>query len=112
VSVRAGQALVFDNALLHCSFSNTSTVPRMTAVAICTPSDAELRYYLWTEDDELEVYRLEPEFFLQRTSSDFRMADPEGLELIEVVPAPPIEITTEDLVALIPSATCDHPPHG
>jgi hypothetical protein len=87
VYLRAGQALVFDNALLHFSDENRSDGPRLTAVANLAPRSAELRYYSWTDRGELEVYRLDPTFFLGAVSSDFEWAEPEGLELVGTRPA-------------------------
>lgn len=87
VYLRAGQALVFDNALLHFSDENRSDAPRLTAVANLAPRSAELRYYSWTDRGELEVYRLDPSFFLGAVAGDFEWAEPEGLELVGTRPA-------------------------
>lgn len=110
VPLDPGQALVFDNALLHCSFANRSDEPRITAVATAAPRSADLRYHLWRGDGRLDVYRLEPSFFIDAVAGNGEWAEPEGLELIgsEVASVP--WVTSEDVAAFFPSSdsSCAH----
>jgi ectoine hydroxylase-related dioxygenase (phytanoyl-CoA dioxygenase family) len=97
VELRPGQALVFDNALLHVSDENRGTEPRLTAVATVAPRFADLHYYSTADDDQVEVYRLDPEFFLQQVAGDFEWAEPEGLELVDTRPAVHWQPTDDEL---------------
>lgn len=108
VALTAGQALVFDNALLHCSFSNVGTEPRLTAVATVAPTTAELRYYSWVGDGTIEAYELVPEFFTNNVSANHEWALPEGLRPVEVVPADTSIPTANDLASVLPEGHCAH----
>ncbi len=45
IPMKAGQAMVFDNRLFHCSPTNTSGVERVAATAVLVPRGSEMRYY-------------------------------------------------------------------
>ena len=108
VTVRAGQALIFDNALLHCSFPNQTVAPRRTAVAVATPRSAPIRYYQWVPDGRTRAYALDPEFFLGTVSAGLAWAEPEGLELVGEEPAQGTVLAPEEIDALLRSGTCRH----
>lgn len=101
VPVRPGQAIIFDNQLLHCSFANTTDRPRLTAVAVVIPNAAEPLYYESGGDSTVMVHRLDPEFFLQNVAGDLEWARPDGLELLEEAPWEPTVVTESELDRLL-----------
>lgn len=108
VPVRAGQALVFDNQLLHCSFPNRSDAPRITAGAAVIPRGAQPRVYEWVDDSTVDVYRLDPEFFLTHQAGDLEWAEPDGLEHLFTEPWSVTAVPEGALADLIPRGTCRH----
>lgn len=76
VELRRGQVLVFDHALLHCSAPNTTDDPRWAAITAFKPRGAELYHWYLPDPErhELEVYRVDSDFF-----ADFDIGNrPEG----------------------------------
>ncbi|MFZ4432505.1 MAG: phytanoyl-CoA dioxygenase family protein [Microthrixaceae bacterium] len=109
VPVRAGQALVFDNQLLHCSFPNSTSEPRLTAGAVVLPMAAEARFYELADDGRVDVHLLDPEFFLEQVAGDLEWARPTGLEKLTSEDWVPTVVTSEELPALVGPGTCPHP---
>jgi ectoine hydroxylase-related dioxygenase (phytanoyl-CoA dioxygenase family) len=109
VPLRAGQAIVFDNALLHCSFPNTSDAPRRNAVATVVPTAARILYHEWNEGDVVKVFRLHPEFFLEATSADLEWARPDDLELLWTEEARIARPSPADIAEVLVAGTCAHP---
>jgi len=103
VVLKPGQALVFDNAVLHNSFSNITDEPRMTAVLAIAPRAAQLRYYDYIDDGTVKIYELEPQFFLEKvaaTHGEWATPDtlaPVGEEHIEVR-----RLTADETLELLP----------
>lgn len=67
IPMKAGEAMVFDNRLFHCSPPNTSSVERVAATAVLVPRDAEMRYYHVANPRQpavVEVFAVADDFFL------------------------------------------------
>lgn len=109
VPVEAGQAIVFDNALLHCSFPNETAEPRRTAVAVVTPHEVPLRYYRW-EDQTTTAYHLDPTFFADHVSSGLAWADPDGLERVGEESDHDTLPSDQEIDALLGPGSCRHRP--
>lgn len=105
VSLRPGQALVFDNGVLHCSFANTTDEPRVTAVATLAPRAAALRYYDWVGDGSVNIYELEPSFFIENVAGQMEWAAPEGLPTVGVEHIDFRVLTADEAAALLPEGT-------
>lgn len=108
VTLTAGQALVFDNSLLHCSLPNAATQPRRSAVAIVAPNRAPLRYYRWREGEGTAAYELDPTFFIDTPSPWGVWADPEGLTYLGSLPDDDTLATEEEIEGLLGPGTCSH----
>jgi ectoine hydroxylase-related dioxygenase (phytanoyl-CoA dioxygenase family) len=108
VPLEPGQALIFDNQLLHCSFSNSTDEPRVAAAVVVIPSEADMRYYEIAGEDAVRIYRLDPDFFIDNPAGELLWAEPDGLELIEEVAWAPTSVSPEDLAEMLPSGTCTH----
>jgi len=66
--MRAGQALVFNNSLIHASPPNTSGAPRVAAAVGITHRDADIRHHYLvpgSEPPEIEVYEADRDFFVR-----------------------------------------------
>lgn len=105
VSLRPGQALVFDNGVLHCSFANTTDSPRVTAVATLARRDSALRYYDWVGDGSVNIYELEPSFFIEQVAGQFEWAKPEGLDVVGVEEIDFRVLTEDEVAALLPEGS-------
>ena len=108
VPVAPGQALVFDNQLLHCSFANATGEPRLTAAAVVVPNEAEVCYFAPGGAGRVEVYHVDPEFFFSREAGSFEWASPEGLPLVREQAWEPTVVDTASLAAMLPAGTCRH----
>jgi ectoine hydroxylase-related dioxygenase (phytanoyl-CoA dioxygenase family) len=67
VPMRAGQAMLFDNRLFHCSPVNRSAADRVAATAVLIPMQARLRYYHAPDrraPHKVEVFEVEDSFYL------------------------------------------------
>lgn len=103
VVLSPGQALVFDNAVLHNSFSNITDEPRMTAVIALAPRAAQLRYYDYVDDGTVKIYELEPEFFLDQVAATHgEWAAPDALEPLGVEYIDVRRLTADEALDLLP----------
>jgi ectoine hydroxylase-related dioxygenase (phytanoyl-CoA dioxygenase family) len=67
IPMRAGQALLFDQRLFHCSPPNLSSSERIAATAVLVPHEAKLQYYHLVEPrdpNRIEVFEVEDDFYL------------------------------------------------
>ncbi len=64
VPVRAGQAVIMDNRMVHGSLGNRSDRTRVAASAVVAPRVAPLHHYWIDDDGELVRFVIDPEFFL------------------------------------------------
>lgn len=65
VDMKAGEALIFDNRLVHASPPNTTGISRIAAGIGITQKDAVLRHYYQVPgpDERIEVYEVDQAFF-------------------------------------------------
>ncbi len=109
IPVRAGQALMFDNALLHCSFPNVAREPRRTALAIMAPRGVPLRYYKWVPGGTTRAYALEPDFFLRTISPWGGWAEPDEADLLGEESDEGTLPSEQEIDALLRPGSCPHP---
>jgi hypothetical protein len=67
IPMRAGEAMVFDNRLFHCSPPNASGAERVAATAVLVPREEPMRYYHVVNPRQpavVEVFAVADEFFL------------------------------------------------
>ena len=64
VPVRAGQAVIMDNRMVHGSLPNSSDRTRVAASAVVAPRVTPLHHYWIDDDGELVRFVIDPEFFL------------------------------------------------
>lgn len=78
--LKAGEALIYDHALLHGSMPNLSQNDRIACACGIIPNNAEMRFY-WNNQGKVEEYESSKEFFL--TENVF--TGPHGLKKIRDV---------------------------
>ena len=83
--LRAGQAIVMDNRVVHFSPPNETEQTRVAVGCVVGPAEAPLHHY-WVDDDgQLLRFVLDREFYLSYEIG--RPQDTEGIVAVEVVPA-------------------------
>ena len=70
--VKAGDALIFDDSLIHWSEQNYSDKPRVAVQILCVPADVPpVFFYLDPADtSRFELFAVDCEFFITQTISD------------------------------------------
>ena len=99
--LKAGEALIYDHALLHASMSNVSKTDRIACACGIIPKDAAMRFY-WNNNGKVEEYESSKEFFL--TENVF--SGPHGLKKIKDIDADFISIGEKEFFEL---AKIDNP---
>jgi hypothetical protein len=61
--MKAGEALIYDHALVHASDANKSTDVRVACAYGIIPEQADMRFY-WNNNGQVEEYAVTPEFFM------------------------------------------------
>lgn len=81
VKVKAGEAVIFNQALLHASPANLGPVIRPIATFGLVPQDAEMLFYHRLENGKVEKYSVDDDFFL--TYNQIGQAPENGKKLDE-----------------------------
>lgn len=79
--LKAGEALIYDHALLHASKANRTDEKRLACASGLKPSGAEMFFY-WNNSGVVEQYKSNPDFFM--TQNIFE--GPSGLEKVAQLP--------------------------
>lgn len=100
VPVPAGHAVVFDNALVHCSFPNLTDEPRVAVAVGVRPRSAPLVHFRRRDAQHAERYDVDESFFLEYTPQGLAVEAP-SLPVAEVVPAPTSSRTGRELARAV-----------
>jgi ectoine hydroxylase-related dioxygenase (phytanoyl-CoA dioxygenase family) len=111
IDMKAGEALVFDNRLIHASPPNTSDQTRIGVGIGITQSDAQLlHYYEVPNSHSINVYKVEESFF--ETYNNAKLAElyvkgevPQELELLKTIDKNHPKFTKEEMITFISSKT-------
>ena len=68
LNMKAGEAFIFNHALLHASWLNQSSSPRIAVTYGLMPSEAKLYLYLKNEKGKLEKYSMPDDMFSKYTN--------------------------------------------
>ena len=74
VPLRAGEALIFENSILHGSTPNNSTITRYAITSLCLPKEVRPALYYpvnAANGPVFEVYEVDNEVFITHSSADF-----------------------------------------
>ncbi len=109
LEMRAGQALIMNNRLIHGSPPNLSAQPRIALGAEIIPANATLyHYYLRPDTQEVEQYEIDDTFFYQYSNAKLLQlyqnnAYPTALKAVNRLPYHPEQQTWEQVSAEIQS---------
>ena len=78
LSLKAGEVLVYDHRLLHCSNENKTPTDRLVIVFGVIPQQAEM-YFYYQENGKVETYKSHKDFFLKQNPWE----GPKGLTKVE-----------------------------
>jgi hypothetical protein len=93
--LKAGEALVYDHALLHASMPNVSQNDRIACACGIIPNDASMRFY-WNNNGKVEEYESSKEFFLTKNV----FSGPHGLKKIKYIDTDFISIDEKEFFEL------------
>lgn len=92
LTVKAGNAIVYDHRLLHASDINHTTNPRITVVYGIIPENANM-YFYYGIGNEIEIYDCNEDFYFNFNINK----RPANLTLLKKIPNPNIYVTKQDL---------------
>ena len=104
VPTTAGEAVIFDNALLHCSYPNFTEVPRVAAALALHHKDDALVHFLRSSDHEAVRYDITEDFFLDELPQEL-LSQPPDLPVRETLPVVEADFSAAELAAM-----ADHAP--
>lgn len=96
VTARAGDALIFDNQLIHASPPNRTTEPRLVTAVGMRDRDAPLVYFHRRDERHADRYEVDEEFFLTETPGALLQRAP-AREVAETVEVSGLELDTDGL---------------
>lgn len=76
VEMKAGEALIFDDSLIHWSARNDSEQPRIAIQALCIPGDATPAFFFKVDEQRFEVIHADREFFIDQGPGDLQSRQP------------------------------------
>lgn len=81
IPMAAGEAIIFDDSLIHWSARNDSAHPRVAIQALCIPVDATPAFYCKAGDTHFELIDADSEFFLSNDAEDLYSRQPRWTSL-------------------------------
>jgi hypothetical protein len=79
IPLLAGEALVFDMALIHASYTNSTALPRVAAVTCLRPEEADLVYFRGVDGGCALRYDIDEDFYLEMTPAELVSEPPQRL---------------------------------
>jgi hypothetical protein len=98
VPTLAGEAVIFDNALLHSSYPNFTDTPRVAVALALRHRDDPLVHFLRTGEDEAVRYDIDETFFLDELPQELLFTPPD-LPVRETVSVEAADFSAEELAA-------------
>ncbi len=86
VDVHAGDVVVMDSRLLHGSPPNSSDRARRAMAGVAAPRDATLVHAVGIDDDRVEIWGVDEQFFCDHGPGSLRDHLPTGYPVLDVVP--------------------------
>lgn len=100
LTARAGDALIFDNQLIHASPSNRTAEPRLVTAIGMKDRDAPLVYFHRHDESLADRYDVDEEFFLTETPGELLQRPPDR-EVVETVSVTGRDLTGDELAAIL-----------
>jgi hypothetical protein len=78
IPMKAGEALIFDDAAIHWSANNDSDAARIAIQILCTPADAQPVYFFYDAktSQRFELIAVDSEFFISTDRKDLATRQP------------------------------------
>jgi hypothetical protein len=78
IPMAAGEAIIFDDSLLHWSANNDSDVARVAVQVLCVPADAQPIYFFFDPEfpERFELIAADSEFFISTSIKDLAVRQP------------------------------------
>lgn len=99
IRLKAGQALAYYDRLFHGSYQNHTDQQRIVATARVNEKAADLVYYHQVSENEVDIIKATPEFYLKDASNLDKGIRPEGFQTLETIPYTYEPVTDEMLAA-------------
>ncbi len=79
----AGEALIFDDGLIHWSANNSSPEPRIAIQILCVPKDAQPVYFFYDKNDpdRFELIGVDSDFFIETHVHELMTRQPQWKSL-------------------------------
>lgn len=83
IPMSAGEALIFDDGLIHWSANNDSPEPRIAIQILCVPKDAQPVYFYYdaAHPERFELIEVDSDFFVYSDVSDLMTRQPQWKSL-------------------------------
>ena len=107
VPLRAGECIVFDNRLVHASFTNYTDRPRVAAAVGLRPTGAQLVHFRRIDDRTAARYEVDEDFFCTATPQGLMGAAPD-LPVAEVAEVGGRDLTAAELAAELDQGLLAH----
>lgn len=109
LSMKAGQAIVYNTRLFHCSPPNQSDIERVVLAGLMIPKISSLRYYHWDHHqypNQLEVFEVEDDFYTKIMFYENAILGqkPKGLKSLGFIDKGFEPLTAEDLASKLQKA--------
>lgn len=98
VPVRAGEAVIMDNRLVHASFPNRSGRPRLAVATAVRPEEARL-LHPFQHGDRIDLHEVDEDFFIEHSPPTLKEAGPPPYPVVERVAAPTDRLAEDELLA-------------
>lgn len=102
VPVRAGECVVMDHALVHCSYPNHTDAPRLVAAVGVRPSEEPLTYVRRRDAHHAERYAVDEDFFCDHSPAELGATAPQ-LPVVELLELAPTDLTEPELRRRLPT---------
>ncbi len=103
IPLKAGEAIIFDDTLIHWSSNNNSSEPRFVASAICVPVEAIPVFYYPDQSNEVnrfELVELNKEFFIENSFQDLN-SRPRNLKSLGFIENKNIDVSEDEFLVLL-----------
>lgn len=103
ISLKAGEALIFDNNLIHWSTENTTAKYRFTAQVLALPAEKQPVFYYFDKNlpDKFEVFEINKEFFIKQILLELFEKRPENLNSLGFIKNENQTISEENFIEML-----------
>ena len=103
IPAKAGEAIIFDNNLIHWSTENTTHQYRHTAQVLAIPAEKQAVFYYFDKNlpDKFEVFEINNEFFIEQILLELLEKRPENLNSLGFIKNENQPISEETFISML-----------